>query len=398
MWARLATVEPMRILHTSDWHLGRSFHQASLLEAQREFVDRLIETIDAENVDVLLVAGDVYDRALPSVDAVELFDQSLARLLATGVKTVITSGNHDSALRLGFGSQLLAYAGLHLRTTLTDMDKPVLFSGDGFDVAVYGLPYLEPRMVAESLGVSTPGHPPVVAAALERVREDLASRKEAAVHPVHPIVMAHVFAAGGAGSDSERELSIGGLDIVPTSYFADFTYAALGHLHGRQKLAGNIRYSGSPIPYSFSEAGHSKGAWLLVVGPEGLEEVRGIDWPACKELRILKGKIDDLLTDPGYASAADAWCQITLTDTHRPAGAMERLRARFPDTLVLNFDPEGRETDPNHSYADRLAAASSPVQVCAGFVEHVRLRPMSDAEEELVVSVLAQVRSEKVQA
>jgi exonuclease SbcD len=388
----------MRILHTSDWHLGRSFHQASLLEAQREFVDRLVATIEAEAVDLLLVSGDVYDRALPSVDAVKLFDDTLVRLRDTGVQMVITSGNHDSALRLGFGSALLEHAGLHLRTTVADIARPAVFAADGFEVAVYGLPYLEPRMVAESLGVTEPGHPPVVAAALERVRADLASRQAASAQPVHGVVLAHVFAAGGAGSDSERELSIGGLDIVPTSFFADFTYAALGHLHGRQKLAEHIRYSGSPIPYSFSEAGHRKGAWLLELGPEGLGEVRGIDWPAAKELRILKGKIDDLLTDAQYASAQDAWCQVTLTDTHRPAGAMERLRGRFPDTLVLNFEPEDREADPHHSYAERLAAATSPVQVCAGFVDHVRLRPLNEAEEELVTSVLAQVKSEKVQA
>src|SRR5690606_3071754 len=148
---------------------------------------------------------------------------------------------------------------------------------------------------------SAPGHPPVIDAALERVRTDLAARREAAAHPVHPVVLAHVFAAGGAGSDSERELSIGGLDIVPTSYFADFSYAALGHLHGRQTLAQNIRYSGSPIPYSFSEAGHHKGAWLLDIGVEGLGEVRAVNWPATKALRILKGRIDELLTEDKYA-------------------------------------------------------------------------------------------------
>lgn len=388
----------MRILHTSDWHLGRSFHGASLLAAQREFVDRLIDTIETEAVELLLVSGDVYDRALPGVDAVQLFDESLVRLRATGVQMVITSGNHDSALRLGFGSALLEHAGLHLRTSLADIDRPAVFGRDGYSVAVYGLPYLEPRMVADALDVTAPGHPPVVETALQKVRGDLAARRDAAGTPVHGIVLAHVFAAGGAASDSERELSIGGLDIVPTSYFADFTYAALGHLHGRQKLAEHIRYSGSPIPYSFSEAGHRKGAWLLEIGPDGLGEVRGIDWPAAKELRILKGRIDDLLTDPAHASAQDAWCQVTLTDTHRPAGAMERLRARFPDTLVLNFEPEDRAEDPHHSYADRLAAAASPVEVCAGFVDHVRLRPLNDAEEVLVASVLEQVKSEKVQA
>ena len=387
----------MRILHTSDWHLGRSFHGASLLEAQEEFIDRLIATIIAEHIDVLLVAGDVYDRALPSVDAVSLFDRSLVRLRETGAQIIVTSGNHDSALRLGFGSALLEHAGLHLRTRVEDLDRPVMLAGDGFDVAFYGLPYLEPRMVAEKLEVSEPGHAPVINAALEMVRADLSQRAGESKTPVHSVVLAHVFAAGGAGSDSERELSIGGLDIVPTSYFNDFSYAALGHLHGRQKLAEAIRYSGSPIPYSFSEAGHSKGAWILEFTPEGLSEVKSVDWPANKPLRILRGKIDELLTHEQYASAEDAWCQITLTDKYHPAGAMERLRGRFPDTLVLNFDPDEKPEKAEHSYAQRLAAATSPQEVCSGFVEHVRLRPLNELEDELLVSVLAQVASEKVE-
>lgn len=387
----------MRILHTSDWHLGRSFHGASLLDAQEEFIDRLLGTIQTEHIEVLLVSGDVYDRALPSVDAVALFDRTLVRLRASGVQMVFTSGNHDSALRLGFGSALLEYAGLHLRTRLADLDRPVILEGDGFALAVYGLPYLEPRMVAESLGVSEPGHSPVVAAALGKVRTDLAARTAASALPVHSVVLAHVFAAGGAGCESERELSIGGLDIVPTSHFNDFTYSALGHLHGRQKLAEHIRYSGSPIPYSFSEAGHHKGAWVLEVTADGLGEVKAVNWPASKSLRILRGKIDDLLTDKQYDAAQDAWCQITLTDKHRPAAAMERLRGRFPDTLVLNFDPEDKPAEQQHSYADRLAAAKSPMEVCSGFVEHVRLRPLNTAEGDLLTSVIAQVRSEKVE-
>jgi exonuclease SbcD len=387
----------MRILHTSDWHLGRSFHGASLLDAQEEFIDRLLGTIETEHIEVLLVSGDVYDRALPSVDAVALFDRTLVRLRASGVQMVFTSGNHDSALRLGFGSALLEDAGLHLRTRLADLDRPVIVEGDGFALAVYGLPYLEPRMVAESLGVSEPGHSPVVAAALGKVRTDLAARTAASALPVHSVVLAHVFAAGGAGCESERELSIGGLDIVPTSHFNDFTYSALGHLHGRQKLAEHIRYSGSPIPYSFSEAGHHKGAWVLEVTADGLGEVKAVNWPASKSLRILRGKIDDLLTDKQYDAAQDAWCQITLTDKHRPAAAMERLRGRFPDTLVLNFDPADKPEAQQHSYADRLAAAKSPMEGCSGFVEHVRLRPLNAAEGDLLTSVIAQVRSEKVE-
>lgn len=383
----------MRILHTSDWHLGRSFHGAGLMEAQRGFIDALLETVTTERVEVVLIAGDVYDRALPSVDAVTLFDDAVVRLREAGATVIATSGNHDSALRLGFGSRLLGRAGLHLRTQVADLDTPILLDGGDFTLAVYGLPYLEPRMVAEPLGVEAPGHPPVIRAAMDRVRADLGTRRTEATGPVRSLVMAHVFAASGQSSDSERELSMGGLDIVPIEEFADVDYAALGHLHGRQRLAETIRYSGSPIAYSFSEANHRKGAWLLDLTANGVTSIEPVDWPAATSLRVLRGQLEELMADASLADAENAWCQITLTDRDRPAQAMERLRTRFPGTLVLHFEPEGRPADVERTYRDRLAAAESPLEVCTGFIDHVRQRQPSEQEATLLARILAEATS-----
>ncbi|MDN5812994.1 MAG: exonuclease SbcCD subunit D [Micrococcaceae bacterium] len=387
----------MRILHTSDWHLGRSFHGAGLLEAQRGFVEALLETVKTERVDVVLIAGDIYDRALPAVDAVTVFDDAVFRLREAGATVVATSGNHDSALRLGFGSRLLGHAGLHLRTRPAELDTPALVEAEDFTLAIYGLPYLEPRMVAAQFGVEKPGHQPVVRAAMDRVRADLATRRAGTKKPIRSIVMAHVFAANGQASDSERELSIGGLDIVPTEEFYGLDYAALGHLHGRQRLAETIRYSGSPIAYSFSEATHRKGAWLLDVDAEGISSVEAVDWPAATELRVLRGPLEELLADPGLAGAEAAWCQVTLTDRDRPSQAMGRLRGRFPGTLVLNFEPEGRPAEVDRSYRDRLAAAESPLEVCTGFIDHVRQRPPSEPEAALLGRILEQATSGQVE-
>ncbi|GAA1362516.1 exonuclease SbcCD subunit D [Arthrobacter rhombi] len=383
----------MRILHTSDWHLGRSFHGAGLMEAQRGFIDALLETVTTERVEVVLIAGDVYDRALPSVDAVTLFDDAIVRLRAAGATVIATSGNHDSALRLGFGSRLLERAGLHLRTQVADLDTPILLDGGDFTLAVYGLPYLEPRMVADTLGVEAPGHQPVIRAAMDRVRTELATRRAEATGPVRSLVMAHVFAASGQSSDSERELSIGGLDIVPIEEFGDVDYAALGHLHGRQRLAETIRYSGSPIAYSFSEATHRKGAWLLDLTADGVTSIEAVDWPAATSLRVLRGQLEELMADASLADAENAWCQITLTDRDRPAQAMERLRTRFPGTLVLHFEPEGRPADVERTYRDRLAAAESPLDVCTGFIDHVRQRQPSEQEATLLARILAEATS-----
>lgn len=377
----------MKILHTSDWHLGRSFHGTGTLDAQRIFVDNLEKIVREEDIDVVLVAGDVYDRALPAVDVVALFDEALDRLTVAGAQVVISSGNHDSATRLGFGGRILARGGVHLRTRVEDIAVPVICPlGASAELAIYGVPYLEPRVVAESLGAEAPTHPAVTAAALERVREDLALRS--AERRTVSIVMAHTFAAGGAGSDSERDLAIGGLGSVPLSLFTGFDYSALGHLHGRQKLSETVRYSGSPLAYSFSEVNQNKGAWLLEVTADGIGEVRAVEWPAPRDLVVLTGALDDLLTRDDLRWAELAYCHITLTDRERPARAMERLRSRFPDTLVLAFAPEGGEAADARTYSQRIAGARDDADICCGFLEHVRGRTASPAEQALVRSTV----------
>ncbi|MEE1620817.1 exonuclease SbcCD subunit D [Zafaria sp. J156] len=386
----------MRFLHTSDWHLGRSFHGAGMLDAQAAFIDELVATVRERRIDVVLIAGDVYDRALPGVDVVRLFDDALVRLRAAGAEVVLSSGNHDSATRLGFGGRLLGSAGIHVRTRLEELDRPVEFDAGDHRVAVYALPYLEPRMTADALGVEAPGHGPVVAAAVGRIRDDVEARG-AGTLPLRTIVMAHVFAAGGSGSDSERELSVGGLEIVPVDVFEGFDYLALGHLHGRQTLRPGVRYSGSPLPYSFSEAAHVKGSFIVETSADGID-VEEVEWSRPRPLAVLRGRLEELLADEALAWAEPAYCQVTLTDADRPAQAMQRLRERFPETLVLAFEPEGRREERGRSYGERIAAAASTLEVCSGFVDHVRQRPPSELETEVLAAALADAASREVSA
>lgn len=391
----------MKLLHTSDWHLGRSFHGVGTLEAQRRFADQLLDTVVAENVDVVLVAGDVYDRALPSVDVVNLFDEILARLNAASVQVVITSGNHDSATRLGFGGRLLERAGVHLRTRLADLATPVLLPLNGASgagpksngpmVAIYGIPFLEPRLVAADLDVEHGTHFTVTEAAVGRIAEDLAARPSGTLS----VVLAHTFASGGITSASERELSIGGVGAVPLDLFDPFSYTALGHLHGRQELSTTVRYSGSPLHYSFSEARHIKGAWLLELGEAGLGEVRKVDWLPERGLSILNGKLEQLLTSDEFTDAQDTFCQITLTDNDHPALAMERLRSRFPHTLVLLFAPENAREASTKSYGERIAQATDELDLCCGFLDHVRQRAANDDEQKVLRAALAGVREQE---
>ena len=382
----------MRILHTSDWHLGRSFHGVGMLSAQQQFIDRLVETVREQQVDAVLIAGDVYDRALPGVDVVRLLDAALERITGAGAKVILSSGNHDSAARLGFGSRIFERGGVFLRTRISEIDEPVLLETGGRPVAVYGIPYLEPRLAAPELGVESPHHASVVAEAVRRITADV-QRRAAAGEPVQPVAMAHVFASGGITSDSERDLTVGGVGAVPLDLFDGFTYTALGHLHGRQELSPCVRYSGSPLPYSFSEAGQQKGGLLVDFDGGGLVRVQPVVWPAPRRLAVLRGTLAELLADPKLADAETAYCQVTLTDDERPAKAMDSVRSRFPDTLVLTFEPASGPRASGQTYSQRLAKATDDLEICCGFLDHVRSRQADEQEKQLFAEVLTKVQS-----
>ncbi|GAA2980964.1 MULTISPECIES: exonuclease SbcCD subunit D [Streptomyces] len=370
----------MRILHTSDWHLGRSFHRVPLLDAQAVFLDHLVETVARHEVDAVVVAGDVYDRAVPPLTAVRLFDDALHRLAAAGVPTVMISGNHDSARRLGVGAGLIARAGIHLRTDPADCATPVVLPDAHGDVAFYGLPYLEPALVRDTLGADRAGHEAVLTAAMDRVRADLATRPDG----TRSVVLAHAFVAGGEPSDSERDITVGGVAAVPAGVFDGVDYVALGHLHGCQTVTDRVRYSGSPLAYSFSEHTHRKTMWLVDLGPAGELAAERLDCPVPRPLARLRGRLGSLLEDPALERHREAWVEATLTDPVRPDEPMARLAERFPHVLALVLDPERAPEDPRASYAQRLDGRDDH-QIAEDFVAHVRGRSGASEQERTVL-------------
>ncbi len=370
----------MRILHTSDWHLGRSFHGEDLLAAQAAYLDHLIDTVASEEVDLVVVAGDIYDRALPPVDAVAMADDAFTRLAASRARVVVTSGNHDSARRLGFSSRLVDAAGVHLRTDAGRVAEPVLLDDEHGCVAVYGIPYLEPDVLRTAWGLSTRSHHAALAEAMRRIRADLGTRPAG----TRSVVLAHAFVAGGLPSDSERDIAVGGISMVPVSLFEGIDYTALGHLHGRATLSDSVRYSGSPVAYSFSEAAHVKGSWLVDLDADGLVDARFVAAPVVRPLACLEGTLEQLLAEPSFAVHEQAWVQVTLTDPVRPVRAMEQLRSRFRHTLALRFAPAG-----GGQAADRPpTAGKSAHEIALDFVEHVRGAPASPEEAELLRTAL----------
>jgi exonuclease SbcD len=377
----------MRLLHTSDWHLGRSFHREGLLGAQAQFVDFVVDTVRAENVDAVLISGDIFDRALPPVDAVTLAGEALRRIADAGATVVAISGNHDSARRLGFAAELIATAGVHLRTDVAACARPVLLEDRHGPVAVYAVPYLEPELVRGPLGAADATHEAVLGSALRQVRADLAARPG-----TRSVVMAHAFVTGGEPCESERDISAGGVACVPTSTFDGVDYVALGHLHSRQTLSNRVRYSGSPLAYSFSEARHVKGCWLVDLAADGSTSVEPLEAPVPRRVARLRGRIDELLAGAEFAAYEDCWLQVTLTDAERPVEPMERLRARFPHTLVLVFEPAGAATTESLTYAARVSGQSD-IDIAIGFVDHVRRRPASDDERSLLEDAFSAVRA-----
>ncbi|MGP4003981.1 exonuclease SbcCD subunit D [Streptomyces sp. 8N706] len=377
----------MRILHTSDWHLGRQLHRVPLLKEQRAFLEHLLETVRRQSVEAVAVAGDVFDRAIPPLDAIDLFNWVLGELADLQVPLVMISGNHDSPRRLGVNARLIERAGIHLRTGVEDCARPAVLNDEHGPVAFYGLPYLEPGLVQAHFRAEKPSHHAVLSAAMDQVRADLAARPGG----TRSVVLAHAFVTGADTSDSERDITAGGVPSVAVSLFAGVDYVALGHLHRCQQVSERIRYSGSPLAYSFSEADHPKAMWLIDLDADSHLTAHKLLCPVPRHMRQLTGTLNDLLTRPEYLEYEKCWLHITLTDPDRPHMAMERLQQRFPHALKLSFSQEQRTND--ESYRARVNGRTDH-DITLGFLHHVTGAPATGPEQDLLQEGLESVRTE----
>ena len=381
----------MRLLHTSDWHLGRTLHGVNLHEAQSTVLDRICALVesppDGIPIDAVLVAGDVYDRGVPPVESVQLFERTVARL-ARHTTVIVTSGNHDSAIRLGYGAPLFTE---HIRmiTDLSLIDRPVaLECASGVRAAVYGIPYLDPDHARVALapegGEPLPrSHQAVVSAACDRIRADLAQREG-----VRGIVLAHAFVAGAEPSDSERSIMVGGVDRVAGTVFAGVDYAALGHLHGPQSPecadGSVVRYCGSPLRYSFSEQDHAKVVLLVDVPVAGPVEVTHVEIPQPRRMATLRGVLDDILSDDAHAEHEDSWVRVTVTDRVRPDSLMDRIKFRFPHALQVFHEPAGAVGGTRA--ATTVVSERDPRELGGDFIAYVTKVGASEGEIDVFVA------------
>ncbi|MFI9509126.1 exonuclease SbcCD subunit D [Nocardia sp. NPDC052566] len=377
----------MRMLHTSDWHIGRTFHGVDLLADQAGALAAIAELVAAAAVDVVVLPGDVYDRSIPSSDAIAVCNRGFEAIRAAGAVIVATSGNHDSPARLGAGASFAAAGGLHLRTTVADCARPVLLADDHGEVACYGIPYLEPEITRAELGVpQARSHAEILAAAMDRIRADIADRPGA-----RTVVLAHAFVVGGEATGSERSISVGGVETVPMSAFDGIDYVALGHLHSPQTLSESVRYSGSPLPYSFAESSHRKAVWIVDLDATGLRAVERHDLPTVRGLSKLTGTLDELLGDPAHAAAEADYVSAVLTDQARPVDALRKLRERFPHAVHVEWiRPDGNS---ELRYRERVHGRRD-TEVAQSFLTDVRGEP-TDGEMAWLERALAAAVAER---
>ncbi|GGM69229.1 nuclease SbcCD subunit D [Longimycelium tulufanense] len=380
----------MRLLHTSDWHVGRTFHGRDLLAEQEEVLSGLAEVVIDQEIDVVLVAGDLYDRAVPSAEAVDTCHRILRTIARAGARIVITSGNHDSAPRLGAFADFAAAGGLHLRTRVSTLQEPVIVTDDHGPVAIYGIPYLEPDPVRHLFGLDERGHTAVLTEAMNRIRADLAARPDA-----RSVVLAHAFVTGGQPSESERPISVGGVEQVPASVFDGVDYVALGHLHGPQRISERVRYSGSPLAYSFSEIDHRKSVWLVDLDANGLAAVERRELPVPRRLATVTGLLDDLLTVSAHAPLEERFLYVVLTDPVRPLDAMRKLRERFPHTVRMEWQPVGGRATAELSYAEAMRGRDDH-EVACGFLTDCRGSEPTESERALLKEALEAVSRAEV--
>ena len=397
----------MKIIHTSDWHIGKIVNEYSMIDDQKYILNKLIELIDEENADVLMIAGDVYDRSIPPVEAVELLNETLSSLVIDRNVSVIISGNHDSGERLSFGSKILEKQGLYIAGSDEELYRKVVLCDSDQNVNFYLVPYKDPALTKKLLdNKEIRSHNDAMVAVIDKIKEELnkdevnifighgyitMKREEAIDVSDHKYEVAELET-----SESERPLSIGGTDLIDGNIFKDFDYVALGHLHGRQKIGREtMRYSGSLLKYSFSEVKQKKSVAVLELKDKDINiELRELN--PLRDLRIIKGNIDDLICEGrDIEEGKEDYIQAILTDDGELMNPMEKLKSVYPNTMLIT-----RERKRNVSQESTLAKGEfrkkSKIDLFKDFYEAYGSGDYTDKKEGVLIDTIKEVLKEEV--
>lgn len=386
----------MRILHTSDWHLGRSFGDFRLLDDQQAFLEWLVELCTEQGVELVAVAGDLFDRSVPPADAVALLRDALRSFQAANIEVVAIAGNHDSAERLAAYDGLTEAAGLLIRGGYERAERVEVRTYSDGPLAIAAVPFLDPVLAppgylpeADGAGrLQRYSHDGVLRTCLDQVRAATSGQSRS-------LVLAHAFVAGGEASESERDLSIGAVSVVPATVFEGFSYTALGHLHRPQIVAkqDNIRYSGSPLPYSFSERDDQKQVLLVDLAPDGAVSVEAVPVPVGRRAILRSGSFDEVMASADVAD--EPFVRVELTNQTRVIDAHRRLREKFPFLAEIAYVADTAVTTPHAPTAAALQKLSPLEQVQAFWAANSQTELESD-QETLVIEVLKKLQADEV--
>lgn len=373
----------MRFLHLSDLHLGKRVNEFSMLEDQAYILKEILNIIDEQKVEAVLIAGDIYDKVIPSAEAVRLLDDFLTRLAARELPVFLISGNHDSAERVAFGSRLMSSRQIYLSPVFESDVEPITISDRYGEINIYMLPFVKPSLVKRVYPeeeIIT--YQDAVNAAVQHMQIDTDKRN---------ILLAHQFVTGAARCDSE-ELSVGGLDDVDASIFDGFDYVALGHLHGPQKIGKEtVRYSGTPLKYSFSEANQKKAAVIVDVEEKGKINIQQIPLVPKHDMREIRGTYMEVTALDFYKDMkTDDYLHITLTDEEDVPDAIGKLRTIYPNIMKLSYDNlRTRAAVTVRGTAE--VEEKSPMELLKEFYELQNNQPMTDEQEEIARGMMEEI-------
>lgn len=374
----------MKFLHLADLHLGKRVNGFSMLEDQAHILRQILAILDDEQPDGVLIAGDVYDKSVPSVEAVGLLDGFLTELRARGVPVLLISGNHDSPERLAFGGRVMDSCGIHISPVYDGALAPVTLHDAFGPVHVWLLPFVKPAHVRRWFpDADIESYTDAVAEAIAHMDIDTAARN---------VLVTHQFVTGGARSGSE-ELSVGGTDNVDSGVFAPFDYVALGHLHGAQHIGREtIRYAGSPLKYSFSEARQHKSVTVVTLGEKGDVQVRTVALTPLRELREIRGSYDELTARSFYEHTTyrSDYLHLILTDEQDVFDAMSRLRTIYPYLMTLDYD-NARTRAAGGMSVPAETERRTPLELFEALYQRQNHRPMSEVQREYIAQLMEQI-------
>ncbi len=374
----------MKFFHLADLHLGKRVNGFSMLEDQAHILRQILAILDDEQPDGVLIAGDVYDKSVPSVEAVGLLDDFLTELRARGVPVLLISGNHDSPERLAFGGRVMDSCGIHISPVYDGALAPVTLHDEFGPVHVWLLPFVKPAHVCRWFpGADIESYTDAMAEAVAHMDIDTAARN---------VLVTHQFVTGGARSGSE-ELSVGGTDNVDSGVFAPFDYVALGHLHGAQHIGREtIRYAGSPLKYSFSEARQHKSVTVVTLGEKGDVQVRTAALTPLRELREIRGSYDELTARSFYEHTTyrSDYLHLILTDEQDVFDAMSRLRTIYPYLMTLDYD-NARTRAAGGMSVPAETERRTPLELFEALYQRQNHRPMSEVQRAYIAQLMEQI-------